>query len=159
MNEQKRKIYIAIIFTISLLSTYQFIDVYTRFQFLFIDILNNLKQSVVIYMLFVLFISIAGYIATIYNWNLSRKRQDSNSDLLDNSEPIKCKTIGSMYYTYLLFSVLIIGLGLFLLVKPLQENYPIGKLPSGILPYFIVLIIIGVGIILLNDGVKIKRTK
>lgn len=157
MIKRNRKLYLVIISAISLLSTYQFIDIYTKFRFLFSEILNNLTQSVVIYMLFALFISITGYVALIYNWNLLKKRQDSESNLLDKPESTKFKQTGWMYYTYLLFSLLLIGLGVFLIVRPLQENYPIEKLPTGLLPYFIVLIISGLGIILLNDAIKIKR--
>jgi hypothetical protein len=156
MNQRNRKIYLIIISTISLLSTYQFIDVYTKFRFLLIDILNNLTQNAVIYMLFALFISITSYVAIIYNWNLLKKRQDLESNLLDEPESTKFKEIGWMYYMYLMFSLLLIGLGAFLIVT-LQENYPIEKLPTGLLPYFIVLIISGLGIILLTDGIKIKR--
>lgn len=157
MNERKRKIYLVIIGTISLLSTYQFINVFAKFRFLFVDILNNISQSVVIYMLFVLLISITSYIALIYNWELLKKsNQYSDTNVLDNNDIMKLKEIGWKHYVYLVFGLLIVGLGVFLILKPLQESYPIEKLPNGIIPYFITLIITGLGVILVNDGIKIR---
>jgi hypothetical protein len=44
---KNRKIYLVIVSIITLLSTHQLIDLYIRFRFLVVDILNNLTQSVV----------------------------------------------------------------------------------------------------------------
>lgn len=44
---KNRKIYLVLVSIITLLSTHQLIDLYLRFRFLVVDILNNLTQSVV----------------------------------------------------------------------------------------------------------------
>lgn len=158
MNKPKRKIHLIIITTISVLSTYQFVDVFGRFKFLLNDFLNNISESVVIYMIFVLFIAISSYMALVYNWKLLRNINSfSESKLIDQSEIKKRNQFGLLHFSYVACSGLVMGLGIFLLLKPLQENYPIENLPNGLLPYFVAIIIVTLGLVLLIDGIKIKR--
>lgn len=160
MNENKRKIFLAIICLISLLSTHQFFDVCIRFSFLFNNIQFNITKSVFIYMIFVFFISLTSYFSIFYNWKLlEKKRRNLENDLLDDNESSPKKEFELLNYFYLIFSLLIIYLGVFLIIKPLQEEYPIENLPNGIMPYFVVFLITGLGIILLIDGLKIKLGK
>lgn len=120
MNENKRKIVLAIICLISLLSTHQFFDVCIRFSFLFNNIQFNITKSVFIYMIFVFFISLTSYFSIVYNWKLiEKKRRNLDNDLLDDSESSLKKEIEWLYYFYLIFSLLIIYLGVFLIIKPL----------------------------------------
>ncbi len=154
---KNRKTYLVLVSIITLLSTYQLIDLYLRFRFLVVDILNNLTQSLGIYFLFTFFISITGYLTIIYQWKLLKGTPEKEVRLLDNPDSAAHHKRGWMYSIYLSFSVLIIGLGVFLVAKPLQENYPIEKLPDGLVPYFIVLILTGLGMVLFYDVIKIKR--
>jgi TRAP-type C4-dicarboxylate transport system permease small subunit len=107
--------------------------------------------------LFTFFISITGYLTIIYQWKLLKGTPEKEVRLLDNPDSAAHHKRGWMYSIYLSFSVLIIGLGVFLVAKPLQENYPIEKLPDGLVPYFIVLILTGLGMVLFYDVIKIKR--
>lgn len=140
-----------------MLSTYQFMDVYIKFRFLLIDVLNNITRSVVGYAIFLFFITLTSYIALIFNWKLiNPSKAISEATLVDSQDEIRIQ-FGFLYYGYLAFSVLLIGFGLFLIVKPIQENYPIEELPNGLFPYTIAIIIIGLGVVLTNDALKLKR--
>ena len=157
MNRRKRNIKLVIIGVLTLFSTHQAIDTLTRFRFLLMDVLNNLTQSVIIYLFFVGLISLTGYVAFFYNLKLLKGKSDSAPNLLDDSLNLP-KRFDWMYYGYLIFSSLLIGLSVFLVMKPLQENYPVENLPNGILPYLIVLLINGLGLYLLFDGIRLKRS-
>ncbi len=158
MNHTRRLTYLVIIGLLTLFSTHQFIDIITRFRFLLVNIMNNLTSSVVVYMYFVLLISLTGYVAFFYNLKLLKNKANPNPDLLDDSALEQPKRFDWMHYGYLFFSSLVIGLSVFLIVKPLQESYPIANLPNGILPYLIVLLINGLGLYLLFDGIRLKRS-
>lgn len=143
---------------LSILSTYQFYDVYSKFRFLLNDILNNITESVVGYTIFVFLLTITSYLAILFNWKLLRKIEStSKSNLLDDIDHTKPLNSGFLYNCYLVFSGLMIGLGIFLILKPIQENYPINEFPKGILAYFVALIIISLGALFANDGIKLKR--
>lgn len=157
MNRRKRTYYLVIIGALSFFSSHQVIDILTRFRFLLMDILNNLTQSVIIYLFFVCLISLTGFIAFFYNLKLLKSRSDFDPNLLDDSIDLP-KRFDWMYYGYVIFSSLVIGLSVFLIVKPLQESYPIANLPNGILPYLIVLLINGLGLYLIIDAIKLKRS-
>lgn len=157
MNRRKRTIYLVIIGVLTLFSTHQVIDILTRFRFLLVDIMNNLTQSVVIYLFFVCLISITGCVAFFYNLKLLRNKSNSDPNLLDDDTTNQSKRFDWMYYGYLIFGSLVIGLSVFLIVKPLQENYPLAELPNGLLPYIIALLINGLGLYLLIDGIRLKR--
>jgi hypothetical protein len=89
---------------------------------------------------------------------LLKNRSNSNPDLLDDKALEQPKRLDWMHYGYLIFGSLVIGLSVFLIVKPLQENYPVSDLPNGLLPYLIVLLINGLGLFLLMDGIRLKRS-
>lgn len=155
--KNKRKIYPILILSISLLCTHQFIDVYAKFQFLIINLLENLHKSVVIYMFLVLLISLTGYLSVIYNWRLlKRHRSFIQTDLIDSFEVKDLKPHGWMYIAYIMFSVLLIGLGIFLAFTSFKEA---SNLSSTIIVCGISIIIIGLGVLFLKDGIQIKKMR
>lgn len=158
MNDTRRITYLVIIGLLTFFSTHQFIDIITRFRFLLVNIMNNLTSSVVVYMYFVLLISLTGYVAFFYNLKLLKNRTNPNPDLLDDSAQEQPKRFDWMHYGYVIFSSLVIGLSVFLIIKPLQENYPVSDLPNGLLPYVVVLLINGLGLFLIIDAIKLKRS-
>jgi len=159
MNSSKRKIFLILIATIAILSTYQFIDVCSRFRFLLIDIVNNITSSVVVFMIFMLLIAVTSYLAIVFNWKLLRKSNPiSETNLIDEPEIQKQYQFGILHYGYIAFSGALAGFGVFLIIKPLQENYPINDLPNGLLPYFVAMIIIGLGVVFIYDALKIGRS-
>jgi hypothetical protein len=159
MKQPRRITYLVIIGVLSIFSTHQVIDILTRFRFLLVDIMNNLTQSVVIYLFFVCLISITGCVAFFYNLKLLRNMSSSDPNLLDDDTTNQPVRFDWMYYGYLIFSFLLIGLSVFLIVKPIQENYPITEFPKGFLPYLIALTFGGVGFFFLKDGIRLKRNE
>lgn len=159
MNLHKRKKYLILIIVISLLSIYQFLDVYSKFKFMFLDILNNITNYVVIFMLFVLLISFTSFLSIIFNWKLLRKLHSiSESNLIDETVVKKPYKLGFLHFAYLAFGGLIAGLGMFLILGPLRENYSLKTSTNGLIPFFISMIIIGLGVLLIFDGIKIQRS-
>jgi hypothetical protein len=153
----KRIIYFIIVCVLFTLSAYSFIDSYLTFGFLLNDLPRNLGENVVILMIFSFFLSFTGFVSVIYTARLMRNdQQHQNTTLIDDAE-LRVQTLGWKYYVHLQFCGLIILLGLFLLIFPIQEEYPISKFPEGFGVYFLVAVIIGLGVLLLRDGIQLKR--
>lgn len=159
MKTSKRKLFLILITTLTLLCTYQFIDIYLRFSFLLVDILNNLSENIIVYMLFVLFISLTGFVSIGYNLRLmiNPSTKKTTTTLIDEIEMIKPKQFGLGYYIYVIFSGLVTSLGLYILFVLLQETYPIQKLPMGLHAYMIALLDVGAGFLLIKDVRNIKQ--
>ncbi len=149
-----------IIAVLSALSTYQFIDTYSRFRFLFIDIVNNLTNEVVIYMLIVFMLSITSYGAFIFNWKLLKVNLNlSETDLIDDFELKKSNGFRRLNDVYIVFSGLLIGLGIFIIFKSIQAVAEINDLATTIVfPLFIAAILIGLGFMFITDGIKTRRS-
>ncbi len=145
-----------IIVLLSTLSTYQFIDVCNKFRFLIIDILNNLTNGVVIYMLFVLLISLTGYASIIFNWKLLNPSvRIFQSELIDDVEMKGPHRFWILFY--LSFGVLVVGLGAFLIILSIQQYVAMNRLLEFLLPIIIAAILIGLGMMFIIDGIKIRR--
>ena len=110
-------------------------------------------------MIFALLIAVTSYLAIVFNWKLLRKSNPiSETNLIDEPEIQKQYQFGILHYGYFAFSGALAGFGVFLIIKPLQENYPIKDLPNGLLPYFVAILIIGLGVVFIYDAIKIGRS-
>lgn len=159
MAEYNRWIYLIILSVISLLSIHQFFDILLRFNFLFNDILRNITKSVIIFMMFSFFIAVTGFVSVLFNWSLIRsnhKISNLDSNWIDDFEVNKSVLTDCKFKVYHIFSNLLIGLGIFMFLQPLQESYPIKNLPNGILAYLFILGILSIGIASFRDVSNIK---
>ncbi len=153
----KRIIYFIIVCVLFTLSAYSFIDSYLTFGFLLNDLQRNLGENVVIFMIFSFFLSLTGFVSVIYSARLMKGNQrHQNTTLMDDAE-LDVQKLGWKYYVHLQFCGLIILLGLFLLIFPIQEEYPISKFPEGFVVYLLAAVNITLGILLFRDGIQIKR--